>query len=54
MQHKLRKSKTPKMSDIKAKEKSPETKEVKPEKVDKMFDELFDDIKIFDIKEDNL
>jgi len=51
--HKLRKSKTPKMSDIKTKEKPPEPKEVKPEKVDEMFDELFDDIEIFDIKEDN-
>lgn len=51
--HKLRKSKTPKMSDIKTKKKPPESKEVKPEKVDKMFDELFDDIEIFDIKEDN-
>jgi putative transposase len=51
--HKLRKSKTPKMSDIKAKEKPPEPKEVRPEKIDEIFDELFDDIEIFDIKEDN-
>lgn len=51
--HKLRKSKTPKMSDIKAKEKPPEPKEMKHEKVDEMFDELFDDIETFNIKEDN-
>lgn len=51
--HKIGKSKTPKMSDIKAKKKSSESKEVKPEKIDEMFDELFDDIEIFDIKEDN-
>lgn len=50
---KIGKSKTPKMSDIKAKEKPPEPKEVKHEKVDEMFNELFDDIEIFDIKEDN-
>ncbi len=54
VKHKLRKSKAPKMSDIESKEQTSQIKESKPKKVDDMFDELFDDIKIFDIEENNL
>jgi len=50
----LRKSKTPKMSDIESKKKTSKAQEAKREKVDEMFDELFEDIEIFNIKEDDL
>lgn len=53
LKHKLRKSKAPKMSEIKAKKNSSESKEVKPEKIDNAFNELFEDIEIFDIKEND-
>lgn len=51
--HKLRKSKTPKMTDIKQKEKfiSNIQPELPSEKMEEAFDELFDNIEIFNVKE---
>lgn len=50
---KLRKSKTPKRTDIEAKSKSKQNvqQESSSEKIDDAFDELFDDIEIFNVKE---
>ena len=51
--YKLRKSKTPKMTDIKQKEKLASKGETKqpPKKLDNAFDELFEDIETFKVKE---
>ena len=51
VKHKLRKSKAPKMSDIEPKKVTAKVQDVKPEKVDGMFDELFENIETFKIKE---
>ncbi len=51
--HKMRKSKAPKMSDIKSKLKteSPVVKEKETKQSDDVFDDLFDNIETFHIKE---
>jgi putative transposase len=51
--HKMRKSKMPKMSDIKSKTKTefPVAKEKETKAVDDVFNDLFDNIETFNIKE---